>query len=133
MVYLKVLDADGKFASAEAIENPVYVKYQSKNKLLLQCPALHAQGILDVKGGTAYQLDGKEPIPGLTHTAYLITQAEYEQLKDTDPEDDNPKPPDDPEAEVLTRAQLTDKVKQLEETNSMLLECVLEMSEAVYA
>lgn len=133
MVYLKVLDADGEFASAEAIENPVYVKYQSKNKLLLQCPALHAQGILDVKGSTTYQLDGKESIPGLTHTAYLITQAEYAQLKDADPEDDNPNTPDDPEAEVLTRAQLTDRVKQLEETNSMLLECVLEMSEAVYA
>lgn len=133
MIYLKVLDADGKFASAEAIEAPVYVKYQSQNKLLLQCPALHAQGILDAAGGTAYQLDGKEPIPGLTRTAFIITKAEYEQLKDTDPEDDNPDPPDDPGTEVLTRAQLTAKVTELEETNAMLMECVLEMSEAVYA
>lgn len=133
MIYLKVLDADGKFASVEAIETPVYVKYQSRNGLLLQCPALHSQGILSADGGTAYMLEGKGTIPGLTHTASIIGLAEYEQLKDTDPEDDDPDPPDDPDTEVLTRAQLTAKVAELEETNAMLMECVLEMSEAVYA
>lgn len=134
MVYLKVLDAGGNFAAAEAIENPVYIRYQEKNKLLLQCSALHAQGILDSTGGTAYQLDGKDSIPNLTHTACVITQAEYEQLRETDPEDETPEVPEDStEMEVLTRAQLTAKVAELEETNTMLMECVLEMSEAVYA
>ena len=105
MIYLKVLDADGKLSSVEAIETPVYVKYQSRNKLLLQCPALHAQGILSANNAVAYLLEGKEPIPGLTHTAYIIGVAEYEQLKDSDPEDENPAPPDAPDTEVLTRAQ----------------------------
>ena len=69
----------------------------------------------------------------MAHTAVFITQADYELLKDTDPEDNNPAPPDDPGTEVLTRAQLSAKVAELEATNATLLECVLEMSEAVYA
>ena len=89
--------------------------------------------ILSANNAVAYLLEGKTPIPGLTHTAYIIGVAEYLQLKDTDPEDTNPDPPDDPGDEVLTRAQLTAKVKELEETNTMLLECLLEMSETVYA
>ena len=133
MIYLKVLDADGNFVSAEAIETPIYVKYQSRNKLLLQCPALHAQGIVSANGSETYQLDGRDAIPGMVHTAVCITQADYELLKDIDPEDNNPTPPDDPGIEVLTRAQLTAKVAELEETNTMLMECVLEMSETVYA
>ena len=133
MIYLKVLDADGNFVSAEAIETPIYVKYQSRNKLLLQCPALHAQGIVSANGSETYQLDGRDAIPGMVHTAVFITQADYELLKDTDPEDNNPTPPDDPGTEVLTRAQLTAKVAELEETNTMLMECVLGMSETCYA
>ena len=133
MIYLKVLDADGNFVSAEAIETPIYVKYQSRNKLLLQCPALHAQGIVSANGSETYQLVGRDTIPGMAHTAVFITQADYELLKDTDPEDNNPAPPDDPGTEVLTRAQLSAKVAELEATNATLLECVLEMSEAVYA
>lgn len=115
MVYLKVLDADGIFSAAEAIENPVYIKYQSRNSLLLRCPALHAQGILSADGSTAYMLEDKNTIPGLTHTASIIGLAEYEQLKDTDPEDDNPVPPDDLDTEVLTRAELMAKVQELED------------------
>ena len=134
MLYLKISDADGHFSSAEAIENPVYVKWQERNSLLLQCTALHAQGVLSADGSEAYQLYGKDEIPNLAHTAQVITQAEYEQVKDTDPEDESPSVPEDTSAEeVLTRAQLTAKVAELEETNAMLLGCVLEMSEAVYA
>ena len=96
-------------------------------------PALHAQGIVSANGSETYQLDGRDAIPGMVHTAVCITQADYELLKDTDPEDNNPTPPDDPGIEVLTRAQLTAKVAELEETNTMLMECVLEMSETVYA
>ena len=71
---------------------------------------------------------------GRSDTKIQIAKArEYEQLKDSDPEDENPAPPDDPGTEVLTRAQLTAKVAELEETNTMLTECVLEMSETVYA
>lgn len=134
MIYLKILDADGHFSAVEKIETPVYVRYQSKHSLLLQCPVLHAQGILSADHSVAYQLEGKEPIPGLTHTAVVIDAAEYAQLETADPEDDAPVIPDTGEtAEVLTRAELTAKVTELEETNAMLLECLLEMSEAVYA
>lgn len=133
MIYLKVLDADGNLSSVEAIENPAYVKYQSKNKLLIRCSEFHAQGILSANDAVAYMLDGKDPIPGLTRTAYIIGVAEYEQLRSTDPEDTDPVLPEDTETEVLTRAQLTAKVAELEQANATLTECLLEMSEAVYA
>lgn len=38
-----------------------------------------------------------------------------------------------PEVETMTRAQLTAAVTKLQEQNAMLEECVLEMSEQVYA
>lgn len=133
MIYLKVLDADGKLSSVEAIENPTYVKYQSKNKLLIRCSEFHAQGILSANDAMAYRLEGKDPIPSLTQTAYVVGLAEYEQLKATDPEDTDPVLPDYTDTKVLTRAQLTAKVVELEQANATLTECLLEMSEAVYA
>ena len=42
-------------------------------------------------------------------------------------------PDDTDEEEVLTRAELTEKVKELETRNDFLEECLLEMSEVVYA
>lgn len=53
-------------------------------------------------------------------SAVSITLAEYEELAAqvgaTDPDDDTPvNPPDDPGTEILTRAQLTEKVLALED------------------
>ena len=53
-------------------------------------------------------------------SAVSITLAEYEELAaqvgTTDPDDDTPvNPPDDPGTEILTRAQLTEKVLALED------------------
>lgn len=52
---------------------------------------------------------------------------------DPDPEDENPTQPDNPSGEILSRAELTAKVAELEDTNNMLMECIMEMSEIVYA
>lgn len=61
------------------------------------------------------------------------TYVEYEEPTD-DPEDTNPEITDEDSGEVpMTRAELTSKVVELEEQNAMLMECLLEMSEAVYA
>lgn len=38
MIYLKVLDADGKLSSVEAIETPVYIKYQTETNCFSNAP-----------------------------------------------------------------------------------------------
>lgn len=135
MLYVKIL-YDDEIVGAEAIESPAYVKYQARNKVIVRCSELDAQGILSKDGSEIYQLQEKEALPDEYRTAVPISMAEFDELgyADNDTEDTDPAVPDDTdEAEILTRAELTAKVKELEETNTMLMECLLEMSEAVYA
>lgn len=118
MLYLKILK-DGETVAAEAHESPQYVK--QKNRLLLRCSEREAQGILSLDSAVVYQLDGKEAIqPPPEYTSCIITMAEYDEISDklggNDEEDNNPEvPPDTEETEILTRAELTEKVIALEE------------------
>ena len=121
MLYLKIMQGN-TVVTAEAHEHPVYVCKQAKNNILVRCPEVHAQGVLSLDGSTVYQLDGKASL-GLDndYTAYPTVMTEYEEIISNhepapDPEDDNPEiPADDPEAEVLTRAQLTARIHALED------------------
>lgn len=137
MVYIKVMQGD-TIITAEAHDSPVYV-HRQKNNLVVRCSEQNAQGILSLDRSAIYQLDAKETLGVDTDgIAYFIYQTDYEAiiagLEDTDKEDTDPEVPEDnPDAEILTRAELTAKVKELEENNTMLMECLLEMSEAVYA
>lgn len=104
--------------TAEAIAEPSYVRRQTKNNLIVICPELYAQGILSKDSSTVYQLAGRDSLGDDLPTAEIIYQAEYEELVAgvTDPDDDTPvTPPDDPDTEILTRAQLTEKVLALED------------------
>ena len=135
MIYVKIMSG-GEIVGAEAIDNPAYVKYQTRNKVIVRCSEFDAQGILSKDGSEIYQLQEKEALPGEYRTSVPISMAEFDELgyADNDTEDTDPVVPGDTdEAEILTRAELTAKVKELEETNTMLMECLLEMSEAVYA
>lgn len=116
MLYIKVTKGDT--VTAEAIENPVYIRTQAKNNILVICPEQYAQGILSKDGSAIYQLAGHDALGGDRPVAEVIYQADYEQIMSgiRDPEDDDPTPlPDDPDAEILTRAQLTAKVAELED------------------
>lgn len=121
MLYIKILDTDGIATSVEALENPVYVYTQPKNGLVVRCSSVRAQGVLDKTGSVIYQLQGKETIDRAVANAVMITTAEYYELEailgtEEDPEDINPEIPEDTtEEEVLTRAELTTKVSELEE------------------
>lgn len=135
MLYVKIISG-GEVVGAEAIDTPAYVKLQARNKVIVRCSELYAQGILSKAGDEIYQLQNKDALPGEYRTAVPISMAEFDELgyADNDTEDTDPVVPDDTdESEILTRAELTAKVKELEETNTMLMECLLEMSEAVYA
>ena len=81
-----------------------------------------------------YLIGGAMPHGVKEPYAEEITQAEYEAIKRDapDPEDDAPADPE-PDNPPLTRAELTAKVAELEATNEFLTNCILEMSEMIYA
>lgn len=123
MVYIKVMQGE-EIITAEAHDSPVYVCRQTKNDILVRCSEPKAQGILSLDGSTVYQLDGKASL-GLEDgcTAYSIYLTDYEEIiaglgdtGDTDEEDATPEVPEGTtEEQILTRAELTAKVAELEE------------------
>lgn len=119
MVYIKVMQGD-TVITAEAHETPVYVCKQ-KNGIIKRCSEQNAQGILSLDGSTIYQLDGKESLNlDNGYTADFTYMTVYEEIiagiTEEDTEDTNPEVPEDTtEEEILTRAELTAKVKALEE------------------
>lgn len=119
MIYIKIMQGD-TVITAEAHETPVYV-CQQKNGIIARCSEQKAQGILSVDGSTIYQLNGKEALNlDNDYTAYFTYMTEYEEiLSNKDNEDTEDSSPDVPEntseEEILTRAELTVKVKALEE------------------
>lgn len=119
MVYIKVMQGD-TVITAEAHEAPVYVCKQ-KNGIIKRCSEQNAQGILSLDGSTIYQLDGKDSLDlDNGYTACFTYMTVYEEIiagiTEEDTEDTNPEVPEDTtEEEILTRAELTAKVKALEE------------------
>ena len=118
MLYIKVLQ-DDKIVAVEAHSNPIYVRKQA-NGVNVRCNEVHAQGLLSVDGSVIYQLPDTEIISDANLVAEIITTTEYLNLVDSlevpDVEDTDPVIPEDSEGEViLTRAELTQKVSELEE------------------
>ena len=131
MLYIKIFNESGEAASVEALSNPVYVYVQPRNGRVLRCERRLAQGVLDVTGSKIYQLQDKAPVPGAVATAAVITTAEYQELEatlgQTDPEDEIPEVPEGAEGEtIMTRAELTAKVLELDEAMEMILSGVTE-------
>lgn len=119
-----------------------------KNRLL-RCPASIADGIIGSDNDTIYHLAGRPecgtgnyyvtPIDAETY-ANLYDQLELgETIIIEEPTSDQPIQEESPqglpqeEPVILSRAELTEKITELEEQNQMLLECLMEMSEIVYA
>lgn len=150
MVYLKLQDTDGTVVGIEEINNPTYVCYQERNSILIRCSEKEAQGIMSANENTIYQIHGKEKLQGIEEQlldAFFIDDFEYEVLKNTIDEISDSvsetSVTDDTEVDeikILTSAEMVQKINTLEKAleaerqrNDMLEECILEMSEAVYA
>ncbi len=121
MMYYKLVGTDT--AELYAIETPVFVLRQD-NGVIVRCQGgKRAQGILSPEGSEIWQLWDREPLGEGYPVAREITMAEYDELlalqnqpELPDPEDTDPVIPEDVEPDtVLTRAELTEKVKKLEE------------------
>lgn len=120
MEYYKVYRG-GTLIGVESSPDPAFVKWQERNNMIILCSKEEAEAIVSDKDGeTVFLLPGKQ-LHGVETdlSAVLVTQAEYEEaLGDLDPlpdpEDEDPEIPDGtPEEEVLTRAQLTERVAEL--------------------
>ncbi len=127
MIYIKIDNG----ASVEALENPTFVCNQSSSGLVIRCHQVFAQGILSADGCVIYQLEGKDPVWRSVATATIITESEYLELVNNldqpDIEDAEPVIPEGvDEVEIMTRAELTEKVKELDEAMELLLSGVTE-------
>ena len=129
MRYFKITDAAGNLTAVERILQPRFVRWQQRNGILVLCNETVAQGVLAADGSVAYQLEGREALPGDRLTATAITETDYDNMiRDVpDPEDATPEiPKETTEDAVLTRAQLTAKVSELEEALELILSGVTE-------
>lgn len=133
-IYIKIMDDTGEIVAVEKLIDPVYVYKQPSNGEIVRCIDTLAQGVLDAEGANIYQLYGKEAIDRAVATAMVITTAEYDELllslgtsEDEDEEDTNPEVPEGTEVtQIMTRAELTEKVNELGEAMELLLSGVTE-------
>lgn len=125
-----------------------YVMWQEANQLLLSCDVGTANGILSSDDSVVWHLDGLPAFPEgsqyETVKAVEIDEAEYNELKeklgqgsvdDTGGESGGETVLDGKAStELLLKVQsLTEEVNTLKSNNEMLSDCLLEMSEIVYA
>jgi hypothetical protein len=133
-IYIKIMDDTGEIVAVEELIDPVYVYKQPSNGEIVRCIDTLAQGVLDAEGANIYQLYGKEPVDRAVATAMVITTAEYDELllslgtsEDEDEEDTDPEVPEGTDAtQIMTRAELTEKVNELGEAMELLLSGVTE-------
>ena len=120
-----------------AISLPVWVRLQGNGTVVRCGEGDRPGGILSPDGSEIWQLAGRESLGEGYPIAEEVTQAEYEQWlaeqeagsapEVPDPEDTEPEIPEgvDP-VTVLTRAELTVKVTELDEALQLLLSGVTE-------
>ena len=133
-IYIKIMNDTGEIVAVEELIDPVYVYKQPSNGEIVRCIDTLAQGVLDAEGANIYQLYGKETIDRAVATAMVITTAEYDELllslgtsEDEDEEDTDPEVPEGTDAtQIMTRAELTEKVNELGEAMELLLSGVTE-------
>ena len=128
----------------DACDGLRYVRWQEKNRVFLACGEQDADGIVSEDGSRTYLLDGCPHVMDLPHArAEPVTEEEYRSLvnalaengmisgetAETAAQEDYPIA----KSELMERLEtLEESNRQLEGSNLMLLECLLEMSEIVY-
>lgn len=142
MTYFKVISDDGQILFVEKTEAPIFVRFQKTHNIIIGCQQKDAEGVVIDHGESVLCVLNGKNLNGYNKTddapiAVVISELEYEEYtlnhKDDDIEDESPQIPADVQEEtVLTRAELTKRVEELEAQNRFLQDCLLEMSEIVY-
>ncbi|MBR0189106.1 MAG: hypothetical protein IJQ23_01815 [Clostridia bacterium] len=68
----------------DALAVPIFVRYQPRNGIIIQCEENVAQGVLSSDGSTVYQIEGRETLTGEIHDTVAIaeiSQDEFETIK----------------------------------------------------
>ena len=127
-MYYKIV-ADGIIV--DACEDIRFVKWQEKNRVWLNCGENNADGIVTSDGESIY-LIGEKEIDGYGHAAYSeITEEESAEIRaEIDAGREIPDEGGEEEEEEDTPPKT--RLAALEETVSLLTECILEMSGIVY-
>lgn len=63
----------------DVICNPVYVKYQKRNKLLLKCKEPEAMGVLSSCQSTAYHIDGMKEFPIDKYPTVIMAECDLDE------------------------------------------------------
>ena len=129
MICIAILDNLGVEVGWEKLERPAWVYRNPRNGRVLRCDRNQAQGVVSADGSCYYALS--DDLPGAKARAKEITLAEYleheSQAEAPDVEDVAPEVPEGvEESAILSRAQLTEKVAELEEAVELLLSGVTE-------
>ena len=154
MNYYKVI-VNGKVIDA----NFVFLKYQSKHRILLGCDISEAQFIQSTDQAKVWHVAWLNPVPAdageyETVDAVEITEEEYIEIRSQlddgseidvpdEPDDIPPDEPDEPDEPAEETVMSTDEMRRIiaeqaaqlseqEERMEMLEACILEMSEIVY-
>lgn len=132
MLYVRMVGKDPD--ELYAIENPSYVLRQRNGIIVRHPEGNRVQGVVSPDGSEIWQLSDRVSLGESYPVVERITMAEYDewyaqqnQLEDTDPEDTEPVIPEGTEeSSILTRAELTEKVIELDEALNLLLSGVTE-------
>lgn len=118
----------------DACEKLNYVRWQSKNGLFLSCDQENADGVLSSRGDDIYLMRDIGNGQAEYATCVEITKEEYDALREElDAGEIIEYQNGGTDTPAKTRMQaLEDRVAELTEANSMLTECLLEMSQIVY-
>ena len=120
----------------DACDGLNFVRFQEKNSIFLSCEEEEADGIVSSNGSEIFLLNDIGSGETVYSTYVEITKEEYDVLRDeldagdSVPEDSGDEEPDTPAKTRL--AILEETVAELSQTNWMLVECLLEMSEIGY-
>lgn len=149
MNYFKIIE-DGRVVDA----GEIFLRWQEKNHILISCPLEEAQLVQSHDGETIYRVPWLNPLPEDAGSyesaeAAVIDRQEYldllavledgEQPVEPEPPKQEPEPEPEPDQEQpdeekpMTVAEMRQRIKEQEEALVMLTECLLEMSEIVYA
>lgn len=131
--------------------NFVWLKWQTKHRVLLACKPYEASYIQSYDGVHVWRVMWLNPPPEdapefPVAEAVKISKEEYLDLRSqldsgltpTEPEPEPPEeepevePPEEPAENVMTPEEMRRRIIELTERNQMLEECLLEMSEVVY-
>lgn len=140
MLYIRVHDQAGGVTGVEAVESPCFCRWQHSNSMMVCCDRAEAQYLISADGERRYAVGGQMPTGEPEPWAEEITQAEFEAEREPVPEPEEEEPIQEQEEQPMTRAELTERVEQLQakvqelsEMNELMIGAVMEMSEIAYA